>query len=178
MIPANINSGYQIVQSPGTVAILYEVIHDARIIPTDSSPHLSQNIRLWMGDARGRWEGDTLVVDTTNFNDKGVISSSAASGRIRGIHHSERLHVVERFTLIDAKTLRYEVTVDDPETYTRSWKFALSLDRDDGFRIFEYGCHEGNDTYITVTLGGGRAADKAAEQKKKGEPDGSTQGQR
>jgi hypothetical protein len=166
MIPANLSNGYQIVQSPGNVAILYEVIHDARIIPTDGSPHLPRNVHLWMGDARGRWEGDTLVVDTTNFNNKGVIASSMASGRIRGIHHSESLHVVERFTLTDLKTIKYEVTVDDPETYTRAWKFALNLDRDDGFRLFEYGCHEGNETYMLVTLGGGRAADKRAEQAK------------
>ena len=164
MIPANINSGYQIVQSPGTVAILYEVIHDVRTIPTDSSPHLPPNVRLWMGDARGRWEGDTLVVDTTNFNNKGVISSSTASGRIRGIRHSERLRVVERFTLADAKTLRYEVTIDDPEAYARPWTLAFNLDRDDTFQIFEYACHEGNDTFMKVTLGGGRAADKKAQQ--------------
>ena len=98
MFPAGYNNGYQIIQMPGYVVIVYEMIHDTRIIPLDGRPHVGANIRMWNGDPRGRWEGNTLVVETTNFNDMGSIATSAATGRIRGIPHSDELHVVERFT--------------------------------------------------------------------------------
>jgi hypothetical protein len=163
MFPAGYNNAYQIIQVPGAVVIVSEMIHDARIIPVDGSPHPPANVRMWNGDSRGRWEGNTLVVDTTNFNDKGWIATSAATGRVKGIQQSEALHVVERFTRPDADTLNYEVTIDDPNAYTRPWKVAIPLARDDNYRMYEYACHEGNEA-VELILGGGRARDKAAQE--------------
>ncbi len=164
MFPAGYNNAYQIVQLPGYVVLLYEMIHEARIIPLDGGPHINQNIRQWNGDSRGRWDGNTLIVDTTNYNGKGWIATSAATGRIKGIPQSEKLHVVERFTRIDPDTIQYEVTIDDPDVYTRPWKVAVPLERDPNYQIFEYACHEGNHAVENV-LSGGRARD-AAEAKK------------
>src|SRR3970040_588039 len=104
MFPAGYNNGYQIIQIPGYVVIVYEMIHDTRIIPLDGRAHVGAGIRLWNGDPRGRWEGNTLVVETTNYNDKGSIATSASTGRIRGIPHSGAMRVVERFTRVDADT--------------------------------------------------------------------------
>jgi len=160
MFPAGYNNAYQILQIPGYVVILYEMIHEARIIPMDARPHLPSTIKLWNGDARGRWEGNTLVIDTTNYNDKGWIATSAATGRIKGIPQSERLHVVERFTRVNRDTINYEVTIDDPNVYTQPWKVAIPLSRDPEYRIFEYACQEGNHAVENV-LSGGRAAEKA-----------------
>jgi len=158
MFPAGYNNGYQIVQTPGFVVIVYEMLHETRIIPIDGRPHVGRDIRLWNGDPRGHWEGQTLVVETTNYNDKGSIATSAATGRIRGIPQSEALHVVERFTRIDAKTIDYEVTIDDPKVYAKPWKVALPLNQDPEYRIYEYACHEGNYA-IPNELSGGRAQD-------------------
>jgi len=144
MFPAGYNNAYQIVQTPGYVVIHYEMIHEARIIPIDGRPHLPGNVRLWNGDPRGRWDGNTLVVDTTNYNNKGWISTSAAGGRIKGIPQTESLHVVERFTPIDANTIDYEATIDDPKMFTRPWTVSVPLHRDPTYRIYEYACHEGN----------------------------------
>jgi hypothetical protein len=154
MIPANYNNSYQIVQSPGVFTVLHEMIHDARIIPTDGSPHLPAHMRFWMGDARGRWEGDTLVVETTNFNDKGDIAQSGANGRMRGIRHSDKLHVVERFKLIGPNTIRWEARVTDPDVYTAPWTVSIDLDRNDKYEMFEYACHEGNYTVPNSLLHG------------------------
>ena len=153
MFPAGYNNAYQILQTPDVVVILYEMIHDARIIPLDGRPHVDSDIRLWMGDSRGRWDGDTLVVDTTNFNDRGWIASSAAGGRIKGIPVSEALHVVERFTRVDADTIQYEVTIDDPNVYTRPWTVAMPLTRDQEYQMFEYACHEGNRAVENILRG-------------------------
>jgi len=142
--PAGYNNGYQILQVPGYVVIHYEMIHAARIIPTDGRAHLPSHLRSWDGDSVGRWEGDTLVVDVTNYNGKGWIATNAAAGRMRGVLQSDALHVVERFTRVSAGTIHYEVTIDDPKTYTRPWKVAIPLERDDEYRLFEYACHEGN----------------------------------
>jgi hypothetical protein len=161
MFPAGYNNGYEIIQVPGYVVIVYEMIHDARIIPLDGRAHVGAGIRMWNGDSRGRWEGDTLVVETTNFNDKGSIATSAATGRIRGIPHSEELHVVERFTRVSADTIDYVVTITDPKVYTRPWTVALPLNRDDTYRMFEYACHEGN-LALPNALRGGRARDRGA----------------
>jgi hypothetical protein len=122
---------------------------------------VGSNVRTWTGDPRGRWEGNTLVVETTNFNDKGSIATSAATGRIRGIPHSDQLRVTERFTVRDDKTIDYEVTIEDPKVYTAPWKVALPLTRDDNYRMFEYACHEHNMS-LTNELAGGRALDRAA----------------
>jgi len=144
MFPAQYNNGYSIHQSPGYVVIVYEMIHDARVIPLDNRPHLGSKIRQWNGDARGHWEGNTLVIDTTNYNDKGMIATSAASGRARGVATSAEMHVTERITPLDKDTLKYEVTITDPKNFSKSWSVMMPLNRDDGYLMLEYGCQEGN----------------------------------
>ena len=163
MFPAGYNNAYQILQIPGYVVIVYEMIHDARIIPLDGRRHVGEDIRLWMGDSRGRWEGDTLVVETTNFHGKGWIASSGAGGRIKGIPTSEALRVVEHFRRVDADTINYEVTIQDPNMYTRPWTVAMPLNRDQNYQIFEYACHEGNHA-VGNALRGARTQEKAAEE--------------
>jgi hypothetical protein len=144
MFPAGYNNAYQIIQIPGYVVIAFEMIHETRIIPIDGRPALGAGIRQWNGEPRGRWEGNTLVVESTNYNSKGSIATSAATGRIRGIPQSESLRVVERFTRVDADTIDYQVTIDDPKVYSRPWTVRLPLNRDDTYQIYEYSCHEGN----------------------------------
>jgi hypothetical protein len=162
LFPAGYNNGYQILQFPGYVVIHYEMIHEARIIPTDGRAHLPPHLRFWDGDSVGRWEGDTLVVDVANYNGKGWIATNAAAGRMRGVLQSDALHVVERFTRVSANTIHYEVTIDDPKMYTRPWKLAIPLERDDQYQIFEYACHEGN-----YAIGNILRAARAAEAAKK-----------
>ena len=161
MFPAGYNNGYEIMQIPGYVVIVYEMIHDTRIIPLDGAPHVGASIRLWNGDPRGHFEGNTLVVDTTNFNALGSIATSAATGRIRGIPHSEELHVVERFTRISDDVINYSVTVTDPKVYTAPWTVALPLNRDEHYLMFEYACHEGN-LALPNALRAGRVREQAA----------------
>jgi hypothetical protein len=168
MFPAGYNNAYRILQVPGYVVVLYEMIHDARIIPLDGRPHVPGNIRLWMGDARGRWEGDTLVVETTNFHDRGWIASSAAAGRMKGIGTSEALHVVERFTRVDADTIHWEVTIEDPEVYTKPWRVAMPLSKNPDYHIFEYACHEGNYAVANI-LRGARGQEQASVEASKKE---------
>ena len=158
MLPAGYNNGYEIIQIPGYVVIVYEMIHETRIIPLDGRPHVDANVRMWNGDARGRWEGNTLVVETTNFNDKGVLSGSAAAGRLRGIPHSEEMHVVERFTRVSEDVINYSATVTDPKVYDTPWTVALPLNRDPSYTMFEYSCHEGN-LAMANALRGGRVRD-------------------
>ena len=160
MFPAGYNNAYQIIQTPGQVVIVSEMIHDVRVIPIDGSPHPPANVRLWDGDSRGHWDGNTLVVDTSNFNDQGWIATSAATGRVKGIMQTEALHLVERFTRTDANTLSYEATVEDSNMYTRPWKVAIPLSRDDDYRMYEYACHEGNEA-VELVLRGGRAHDES-----------------
>ena len=160
MFPAGYNNAYQIIQTPGYVVIVHEMIHDARIIPVDGSPHPPRHVTLWEGDARGRWDGNTLVVDTTNFNGRGWIATNAASGRIKGVMQTEALHVVERFTRMDADTIKYEVTIEDPTMYSRPWTVAMPLTRDPAYQMFEYACHEGNHVVENV-LKGARALENA-----------------
>lgn len=161
MFPAGYNNAYQIMQTPGFVTILYEMIHEARIIPIDGRPHLPSNIRQWNGDSRGHWEGQTLVVETTNYNGKGWITSSAATGRIKGIPQSEALNIVERFTRENPDTIRYEVTINDPNVYTKPWKVSIPLSRDPEYRLYEYACHEGN-LAVENILRGGRKQEQAS----------------
>jgi hypothetical protein len=132
MVPAGYNSNLQIVQTPGYVMIMQEMIHEVRIIPLDDRPRLPQTMQRWLGDSRGHWEDDTLVVDTTNFTDRTNFRGS-----------TDALHVVERFTRVDADTIRYTFTVEDPKTWTKPWTGELSIRRFPD-RIFEYACHEGN----------------------------------
>ena len=148
------STGTEIRQIPGFVIIRYEMIHETRIVPLGERPHISPSIRSYMGDARGRWEGDTLVVETTNFN--GKTGSYGRNGN--GNPTSEALRLLERFTLSDANTLLYEVTVDDPRTWVRPWTVRFPLLRDDSYQMFEYGCHEGNYA-MANSLKGARARD-------------------
>ena len=167
MFPAGYNNAYQIVQAPGYVVILYEMIHEARLIPLDlpgsaSRPHLPDSIRLWNGDSRGHWEGDTLVVDVTNYNDKGWIATSAATGRIKGIPQSPALHVVERFRRVSENEIAYQVTIADPNEYAKPWRVSMPLTRDPSYQILEYACQEGNHAVENV-LRNGRSLDPASE---------------
>ena len=159
MFPAGYNNAYQIVQTRGYVTIHYEMIHEARIIPIDGRPHLPSSVRSWNGDPRGRWDGNTLVVETTNFNNKGWIATSAATGRIKGIPQTESLRLVERFTPVDADTLVYEAIVEDPAMYTRTWTVSMPLERNPGYRVYEYACHEGNRA-VEGVLRGARAEER------------------
>ncbi len=159
MFPAGHNNAYEIIQTPGQVVIVSEMIHNVRVIPLDGRPHPPASVRLWDGDSRGHWEGNTLVVDTTNFNDKGAIATSAVQGRIKGIPQTENLHLVERFTRTDADTLSYQVTIDDPTMFTRPWTVSIPLDFAESYQMFEYACHEGNEA-VELILGGGRARDR------------------
>jgi hypothetical protein len=149
MIPTNYNSNYQIVQSPGYVALLSEQIHDVRIIPTDRRPHIPSNIRLISGDSIGYWEGETLVVETTNFTDLTTFQDSG-----------EHMKLIERFTRTGPDTLMYEFTVDDPESFTRPWTARYPMTKTND-KIFEYACHEGN-YGLAGSLAGARAEEKAA----------------
>jgi hypothetical protein len=137
------------------VVIRHEMIHEARMIPLDGGPHVSHAIRSYMGDARGRWEGNTLVVETTNFN--GLTGSYARNGD--GNPTSTSLRLVERFRLQDANTLLYEVRVEDPQTWVRPWTVSFPLRRDDKYVIYEYACHEGNYAIPNI-LSAARAAER------------------
>jgi len=158
MMPVIYGNSYQIVQGQGFVAIRYEMIHETRVIPLDGHPHVSKNIRLDMGDARGRWEGDTLVVETTNFRDRSAYRQANA----------ETLRLVERFTRTAPNQVRWAVTVEDPTTWTRPWTFAMPLTMSDNEPLMPYECHEGNYAIPNI-LSGARAEEKAAaEDAKKG----------
>jgi len=154
MMPAIYGNSYQIQQGPGVVTITYEMIHDTRVIPLDGRPHVASGIRQYLGDARGHWEGNTLVVETTNFNDKVPYRGS-----------SENLKLTERFTPLGPDTLEWSVTFDDPHTWTRPWTFAMNLIHDESQPPFEYACHEGNYGLRNV-LSAARAEEAAAAQKK------------
>jgi hypothetical protein len=154
MLPPMYNNNMEIVQGPGYVAILNEMYHDTRNIPTDGSAHLPASIRQWRGDSRGRWEGDTLVVDTTNFTDKTPFHGS-----------SEFLHVVERFTRTGPATILYQFTVDDPHTWAKPWSAELTMGPADG-DLYEFACHEGN-YGLANNLSGARAEEKRAQDQAK-----------
>jgi len=134
-LPTLYGNGLRIVQNPGYVAISYEMIHETRIIPLDARPHVSKTVRLYMGDPRGRWDGDTLVIDTTNFSDRTVVGQNQTS---------ELLHVSERLTRISADTIQYQATIEDPKTWVRPWTVTVPLSTQPGYQIFPYECHEGN----------------------------------
>ncbi len=146
------NNTYQIFQTPDYVAILAESIHDVRIIPLDGRPRLDDNIRQWNGDSRGHWEGDTLVVETTNYSDK--IEQRFPS--------SENTRAVERFRRVDENVIDYQFTIDDPTVYTKPWTAVRPMPRLPDYRIYEYACHEGNYA-MTNILRGARAQERAAQ---------------
>ena len=139
MLPYSYNSNYQIMQTRDAFVVHAEMIHDARIIHLDGRPHLPPEIRRWLGDSVGHWAGATLVVDTTNFNDGGGFYGEAGGN----FGWDRNLHVVERFSLLDAETLRYRFEIDDPTAFTHPWKGELTMARSPG-PIYEYACHEGN----------------------------------
>ena len=154
---------YQILQTPGHVVFVYEWNHLYRDVPLDGSPHVDPKIRLWMGDSRGHWEGNTLVVDVTNFTDKthllghnqapqGAPASTITGGQ--GVFHSEALHVVERYTMVDANTIRYEATIEDPKVFTRPFTIAWNAFQrgPKDHQLYEYACFEGDsDTVLRLT---------------------------
>ena len=144
MFPAGYNNAYRIIQIPGYVIIAFEMIHETRIIPIDGRPRLGAAITQWNGEPRGRWEGNTLVVESTNYNNKGSIATSAATGRMRGIPQSESMRVVERFTPADANTIEYSATIEDPKVYSSPWTVSIPLNRQEDYMLLEYSCHEGN----------------------------------
>ena len=153
MMPTIYGNSYHIVQSPGFVAIRYEMVHETRIIPLDGRPHLGEALRPYMGDGRGHWEGDTLVVEPTNFRQETAYRGA----------DPRSLRLIERFTRIAADKVMWAVTVDDPRTWTRPWAFAVPLTMDDDEAILEYGCHEGNYGLRNI-LSAARAEEKAAEE--------------
>ena len=155
MQPSLYNNNVQLFQTPETVVIFNEMVHDARIVPLDGRPHLPGKIRQWMGDARGYWDGETLVVETTNFTDK---TSSFDPTYVSAVGNGLTLHLTERFRRVDENTLHYEFTVDDPTYFTRPFTAVLPMRRSDAY-MFEYACHEGN-RGMEVILSGGRAAEK------------------
>jgi len=152
MMPAIYGNSYQIAQSPDSVTITYEMIHDTRVIPLDGRKHIGSSIRQYLGDARGHWEGVTLVVETTNFTDKTPYRGS-----------SEHLTMIERFTPLGPDTLEWSVTFDDPHTWARPWTFAMNLTHDESQPPFEYACHEGN--YGLRNILSAARAEEAAAQK-------------
>jgi hypothetical protein len=153
LFPAGYNNAYQITQTPDYVVITAEMIHEARIIPLTSRPHLPAAVRSWAGDSIGHWDGATLVVDTTNFHDKGWITTHAGSGRLRGTPVSTALHIVERFTRTSATTIIYEATIDDPNVYAKPWTVRVPMTSDDSYQMFEYACHEGNQAIGNILRG-------------------------
>ena len=158
MLGGGYNNNYQFVQIPGYVMILVEMLHDVRVIPLDGRPHLPPNVRQWMGDSRGHWEGETLVVETTNFTDKSAFQGS-----------SENMRLIERFTRTNEDTIRYQFTVDDPATWAKPWSAEVPWKKSIG-PLFEHACHEGN-YGLYNTLAGARVDDKrAAEEAAKKAP--------
>ena len=156
-------NGNRIVQAPGMVAISYEMIHDSRVFYTDGRPHVGQAIRQYMGDSRARWQGDELVVETTNLTDKTSIGPNG-----NGLRHSDKMKITERFKRVSDQILQYQITVDDPVTYARPFTLSLPLTPLDGGVLLPYDCHEGNYA-IRQSLGAERAEDeKVAADLKRG----------
>jgi hypothetical protein len=148
MMPYIHANSYQIVQGPGVVAIRYELVHDVRIVPLDGRPHAPRHLRFELGDARGHWDRDTLVVETTNFKERSSFRNADAS----------TLRLVERFTRTAADRLEWSVTIDDPSTWTRPWTFSMPLTMNDREPILEFACHEGNYAVPNI-LSAARTAD-------------------
>ena len=162
-LPVIYNNGNQIIQGPGYVALINEMIHETRIVHLDGRDQVSSNIKLWMGSSRGRWEGDTLVVETTN------IGSFAPGIGVNGggTRHTDKIKVIERLTRTADDMLVWDMTFDDPETWTRPFTVRLPLKRDDGYGMYEYACHEGNYAMFNI-LSGARADERAAAEAARG----------
>jgi hypothetical protein len=160
VIPVVYNNGNQIVQGPGYVVFRNEMIHESRVIPLDGRPHVSPTIKMIMGDSRGHWEGNDLVVETTNFTDQDAIGSNGAGYPGDPGYHSVQLKVIERFTRTSDKTMDYRITVIDEKTWVKPWTILIQLQRNDDYQMLEYACHEGNYAMLDI-LSGARADEKA-----------------
>jgi len=156
IFPVIYGNGTRIVQGPGYVGLMYEMVHEARIIPVVDAQHVGEDIKMWMGDAVGRWEGDTLVVETRNLTNQTGVTVNGG-----GTRHSENLHMVERFTRVAPDRIDYEVTFTDPDTWEAPWTAAFPIKQKPGYEIFEYACHEGNHAMFN-SLSGARADEAAA----------------
>jgi hypothetical protein len=161
-LPVVYGNGTRIMQTPDSVIIVHEMVHETRVIPLDARPHLGAGLRQMMGDSRGRWEGNTLVIETTNFTDRLAVSG--------GVRHTTAMKMTERITRIDPQMIDYQLHVDDPGTYAAPWTLRLTLTGQAGYEMYEYACHEGNRS-VPNTLSGERAYEKeAAENARKGLP--------
>jgi len=164
-LPVVYGNGARIMQTPDSVIIAYEMVHDTRVIPLDGRPHIGGGIPQLMGDSRGHWEGDTLVIETTHFTDRTSIGPNG-----NGPRHSTALKMTERIRRIDPEMVDYELRVDDPKTYVTPWTIRMTLTHQPGYEIYEYGCHEGNGA-VGNSLSGERVYEKqAAENAAKGLP--------
>jgi hypothetical protein len=150
--PAVYGNGARIIQTPDSVVISYEMVHDTRVIPLDGRPHVGANIHQYMGDSRARWDGETLVIESQNFTDKTAVG---------GAKHSEGLRMIERLTRIDPEMIDYEIRIDDPATYVKPWTMRMTITSQPNYEIYEYGCHEGNNA-MRNALTAERAYEKAA----------------
>jgi hypothetical protein len=163
MLPTAYDNGNQIIQAPGYVVIRQEMIHETRVIPLDGRPHAGGAIRMFMGDSRGHWEGDTLVIETTNFTDKTSIGGNGVAYNGEGGRNSQALRIVERFTRTGPETLKYEAAIDDPKTWTRPWTINVPFELNNGYGFYEYACHEGNYAMRDILMGA-RAEEAAAKK--------------
>lgn len=153
MFPAGYNNYYRILQTPDTLVIHYEMIHEARIIPTDGRPRLGEDLRFWNGEPRGHWQGDTLVVETRGYKGGGWIATSGSQRRIKGIPHTAQMRSVERFTRVSEDMILWQTTIEDPEIYTEPWTVEIPLVARRGTKMFEYACHEGNQAVGNILRG-------------------------
>jgi hypothetical protein len=158
VFPVVYGNGLRIVQNPNSIAISYEMIHDTRIIPVDGRPHIDQNIRQYLGNSRGRWEGDTLVIETRNLTDKTSIGPNG-----NGTRHSEQMKITERLTRVDPEMIEYVATVEDPVTYTAPFTVRLMLTTQPDYTIYEYSCNEGNQA-VRNALSGERAYERSVRE--------------
>jgi hypothetical protein len=158
VLPVVYGNGNRIIQAPGMVIISYEMVHDTRVIYTDGRPHINPKIRQYLGDSRGHWEGNTLVVETTNLSDQTSIGPNG-----NGLRHSDDMKLTERMTRVDADELRYDIHIDDPKTYVKPWTIRLPLTSPPGYQLLPYECLEG-DYAIKNALSADRAEDKAIEE--------------
>lgn len=164
MMPAGYNNAYRILQTADYVVILYEMIHEPRIIPLRGSAPIPGGIRLWNGDSRGRWEGHTLVVEVSNYraSQVGTIATGiSTTATLKGMPQSGEMRVVERFTVVGSDELRYEATIEDPEVYAAPWTVSMPLHKDPEYDMYEYACHEGN-YGLPNSLSGSRAEERRA----------------
>jgi hypothetical protein len=162
VMPVVYGNGNRIVQAPGMVVISYEMVHDTRVIYTDGRTHIGSGLRQWLGDSRGRWDGNTLVIETTNFTDQ----TSIGGGNGNGLRHSTDMKLTERITRIDKDELRYEVRIEDPKTYVAPFTISLPLTSPPGYDLLPYECHEGN-YGLPSALSAERQEDRAIEEDRK-----------